>query len=74
MSYVIRGFKGPEVQNFDQLYLKKDKYFEKQYRIKEWRFKKYSIIKVSLSGPSKEIRGRPLKRPIPDSSKTATNF
>ena len=35
MRYVITGFKGPEVQNFDQLYLKKDKYFEKQYRIKD---------------------------------------
>jgi hypothetical protein len=32
MRYVIRGFKGPEVQNFDHLYHKKDKYFEKQYR------------------------------------------
>lgn len=28
-------FKGPEVQNFDQLYLKKDNYFDKQYRIKD---------------------------------------
>ena len=35
MRYVIRGFKGPEVQNFDHLYHKKDKYFEKQYRIKD---------------------------------------
>ena len=32
--YVIRGFKGPEVQNFDHLYLKKEKYFEKQCRRK----------------------------------------
>ena len=35
MRYVIRGFKGPKVQNFDRIYLKKDKYFEKQHRIKD---------------------------------------
>ena len=35
MRYVIKGFKGPKVQNFDRIYLKKDKYFEKQYRIKD---------------------------------------
>lgn len=35
MLYVIRGSKGPEVQNYDHLYFKKDKYFGKQYRIKD---------------------------------------
>ena len=35
MRYVIRGFKGPKIQNFDRIYLKKDKYFKKQYRIKD---------------------------------------
>lgn len=35
MPSVIRGFKGPEVQNFDYLYLKRNKYFEKQLRIKD---------------------------------------
>lgn len=32
MRYVLRGFKGPEVQIFDHIYYKKDKYFEKQFR------------------------------------------
>ena len=32
MCYVIRDFKGPEVEIFDHLYLKKDKYFDKQHR------------------------------------------
>lgn len=35
MRYVIRGFKGSEVQSFDHLYHKNDKYLDKQYRIKD---------------------------------------
>lgn len=32
--YVVRDFKAPEVQDFDYLYLKKKKYFEKPCRRK----------------------------------------
>lgn len=32
MRFVIRGFKRAEVQNCDQVYVKKDKYFENQFR------------------------------------------
>lgn len=32
MRYVLRGFKGSEVQIFDHIYYKKDNYFEKQFR------------------------------------------
>lgn len=35
MHSIIRGYKGPEIQNFDHSYLKKNKYFEKQHRIKD---------------------------------------
>ena len=35
MCYVIRGFKGSEVQNFDAQYLKMEENFEKQYWTKE---------------------------------------
>lgn len=31
MRYVISGFKWPDVQIFDNLYLKQNKYFEKRY-------------------------------------------
>lgn len=35
MYYAIRGFKGSEVQIFDHLFLVKEAYFEKPYRIKD---------------------------------------
>lgn len=35
MCYAIRGFKGSEVQIFDHLFLVKEAYFEKPYRIKD---------------------------------------
>ena len=34
MCYVIKGFEGPKVQNFDHPYLRKEKYFVMQYRRK----------------------------------------
>ena len=34
ICYEISGFKGPDFQNFDYLYLEKEKYFEKHCRRK----------------------------------------
>lgn len=60
MHYVIGSFKTPE--NFDHSYLKKDKYFERQYnnRCLEYCFKQYFIITMSVHGPDKKINLRTL--------------
>lgn len=66
----------------DHLYLKKDKYFKKQHRIKDAKNdvlnniqpSKFSDIKISLCVPDKEIRDRPLKSPFSDISRMVMNL
>lgn len=58
MRYLIRGFKGPGVQNFDHSYLQKDKYFKKHHKMNMNDVPdNIQPSKILLCGPNKEKNG-----------------
>lgn len=62
MCYVIRVFEGLEIRYFDPVYLKKDKYFERQYRRDVLNDALNDILYFKCKVSDKEKKGRLLKR------------